>query len=272
MKGSRQLLIAALALSVLNVQAAPVTVVEISEAGTGGGAGAQPRLSAQNEMFFMLQQLQDEVRSLRGTIEQQQYRLDRLESQQRDRYRDMDKRIGLLFQHLPEGAGMSLTEDAGAAASVETGSGRLAASDEVSVSGERAAAPVVPPENASGAQEEQAYNAAFAKVRSRDFAAAEGEFKAFVDRYPESVFQPNAWYWLGEVYMAQQKTAESEAAFNRVVDRFGQHGKAADALYKLGVLAGRSGNTAKARQLMQRVVQEYPQAPAADLARGYLKP
>ncbi len=264
MKGSRRLLVTALALSALSVQAAPVTVVEVSEAGVGGVTAPKPRvLSAQNEMFFMLQQLQDEVRSLRGIVEQQQYRLDQLERQQRDRYRDMDKRISLLFQQLPQAAVQPTSE--GEAAETAPNTVGVPSSAE---STDRAAVPAA----AVQAGEQQVYEAAFAKVRARDFATAEAELKAFIAQFPNSTLQPNAWYWLGEVYLAQQKTADSEAAFTRVVDNFSQHNKAADALYKLGVLSGRSGNTPKARQLMQRVVQEYPQAPAADLARGYLKP
>ncbi len=257
-KGSRRLLISALALSALGVQAAPVTVVEVSEA---GATSMQPRaLSAQNEMFFMLQQLQDEVRALRGIIEQQQYRLDQLEQQQRDRYRDMDKRIGLLYQQLPEGStGLSLP-------AVAASEGR--ASPETVQPQEQA----LSADGGQAAGEAEVYEAAFAKVRARDFATAEIELKAFIADYPASALQANAWYWLGEVYLAQQRSADATAAFTRVVDNFSQHGKAADALYKLGVLSGRSGDAAKARQLMQRVVQEYPQAPAADLARGYLKP
>ncbi len=264
MKGSRRLLVSVLALSALSVQAAPVTVVEVSEAGAGGVVAPQTRaLSAQNEMFFMLQQLQDEVRTLRGIIEQQQYRLDQLESQQRDRYRDMDKRISLLFQQLPQGAALSATEGVPAGVPAEPGSlpSRAAPVDQTPVT-----------RGQQNAGEQQRYEAAFAKVRARDFGVAEAELKSFIDQYPNSALQPNAWYWLGEVYLAQHKMADSKAAFMRVVDNFAQHNKAADALYKLGVLSGRSGDAARARQLMQRVVQEYPQAPAADLARGYLKP
>lgn len=264
-KGSRWLFLPALALSALAVQAAPVPVVEVSEAGSAGAGTHQQRsLSGQNEMFFMLQQLQDEVRSLRGIIEQQQYRLDQLERQQRDRYRDMDKRISLLYQQLPQGsAAVPPVESTDAGSSVVPSE-----SEAAEVSSVQPAQPASP--NASG--EVQRYEAAFAKVRARDFGPAEAELKGFIDQYQGSELEPNAWYWLGEVYLAQQKTKEAEGAFDHVVQHFGQHGKAADALYKLGVLSGRAGDTAKARQLMQKVVQDYPQAPAADLARGYLKP
>lgn len=268
-KGCRQLLLGMLSFSACSVQAAPVPVVEVSEAGMGSSSSAQPRaLSAQNEMFFMVQQLQDEVRSLRGIIEQQQYRLDQLETQQRDRYRDMDKRISLLFQQLPEGTGLSMTE--GTVAEAPAPAAVPPATVPPATAGATASSPMVG--TGPDADESAGYDAAFARVRARDFAAAESELKTFISRYPNSSLKPNAWYWLGEVYLAQQKNTESQAAFMRVVEDHPRHAKAADALYKLGVLSGRTGDEARARELMQRVVQEYPQAPAADLARGYLKP
>ncbi|WP_106591864.1 tol-pal system protein YbgF [Marinobacterium halophilum] len=264
----------ALAASTAPVYAAPVTVVEVSEVdGSVASSVRQGPLSAQNEMVFMLQQLQDEVRTLRGIVEQQQYRLEQLDVQQRDRYRDMDRRISVLLQALPD-TGVAV---AGAAAAVSELSGAAASGAVASdpVAGEQAAA-VVPElpaaASAPSSQSQAAYDAAFAQVRQRDFAAAEAAFKAFLRDYPDSPLQANAWYWLGEVYLAQQKSAESRTAFTRVIEQFTTHTKAADALYKLGVLAGREGDAGKARQLMQRVVQTYPQSSAADLARGYLKP
>lgn len=285
MKSTRSLWVSAALLTTLSVQAAPVTVVEISNAGAGSAAATQPRaLSAQNEMFFMLQQLQDEVRSLRGIIEQQQYRIDQLEAQQRDRYRDMDKRISLLFQQLPEGAALAASPDQPPAATT----GPAVTGDATSPmpqnpmpqdpmpQSRESQAQAKPVGSAAGtsvsADENAAYDAAFAKVRSREFAQAETALENFIRQYPASGLQPNAWYWLGEVYLARQNSGESRKAFNHVTEHYAEHTKAADALYKLGVLSGREGDAAGARRLMQRVVEEYPQAPAAELARGYLKP
>lgn len=45
------------------------------------------------DSIYQLQQLQDEVRQLRGLVEQQQRELDRLRERQRDQYLDLDTRI-----------------------------------------------------------------------------------------------------------------------------------------------------------------------------------
>lgn len=253
-----------LVLSALNVQAAPVPVVEINEtAPVAAPAGAGRPLSVQNEMVLMLQQLQDEVRTLRGIVEQQQYRLDQLERQQRERYRDVDRRLGLLIQQLPS------TEPAAATSPVAADSALPATP---AAAAQAPAAAVTAPADSAAAPDQVAYEAAFARVRARDFAAARDRLKAFIGQYPDSPLLANAWYWLGEVELAQQHHDDAHAAFSRVIEQYAASSKAADALYKLGVLAGRAGDLTAARTLMQRVVDQYPQAPAADLARAYLKP
>ena len=48
------------------------------------------------QLFYRLQGLQQEVQLLRGTLEEQQYRLDRMTREQQERYVGLDKRISEL--------------------------------------------------------------------------------------------------------------------------------------------------------------------------------
>jgi tol-pal system protein YbgF len=115
-----------------------------------------------------------------------------------------------------------------------------------------------------------AYDKAYSHVRQREFDQAEKSFELFLNDYPNSSLVPNAWYWLGEVKLAQGKVEAATSAFNQVVTGYPGHAKAADALYKLGVLSERGGDGAAARALMKRVQDEYPQTSAAGLARSFL--
>ena len=70
-----------------------------------GQAGAALAQSAQDvqrntnsnqataELFYMIQQLQGEVRRLQGEVEEQRHLINRLQEQGRDRYIDLDQRI-----------------------------------------------------------------------------------------------------------------------------------------------------------------------------------
>ena len=216
--------------------------------------------SAQSELVLMIQQLQAEVRQLRGEIETQQYRMQKLEREQLERYRDMDRRLSALIL----GSGSVPSSAAVAPESPEPASTapELAATPEVS------AQPDVPA-SAPRVDDTQAYADAFGLVRERRFEEAFQSFQAFVAAYPTSDKLANAHYWIGEVQLAQQKLEPARAAFKLVVDQFAGHSKRPDALYKLGVTQDRLGDLAGRKQSFDQLVAEYPQSSAAGLARNY---
>lgn len=251
--------------------AAPVSVIEITDA-TGAPLAGEPvgtvrsaavgRNSVQQEMLFTLQQLQDEVRTLRGKLEEQEYRLKQMEQEQRERYRDMDRRISLLMAAIPEEALLAAQTELNARAQPDTTEDSQGSSD-------AGAAPAAGGETAT-LSEQAAYDQAHAHIRERNYIQAEASLETFLRQYPDSTLVPNAWYWLGEVKLAQGKSEAAAQAFNQVLTSYPNHAKSADALYKLGVLAQRGGDRTRAQELMQRVLNEYPQTAAAGLARSFL--
>jgi tol-pal system protein YbgF len=201
-----------------------------------------------NDTVMLLQQLQDEVRSLRGMVEQQQYQIRQMEQQQRDRYRDLDRRIVAL-----QGSGSTRQPVDG--------------SDQPSA----AVAPMPLPAADSTPTDAQAYQQAFGLVRQKDFPAALDAFDKFIELYPDSARLPNAYYWVGEVNLAEQKLEPAKAAFEKVLQTFPEHRKAADASYKLGVIYHQMGDQTKANDMFNDTISRYPDSSAAGLARDYLK-
>src|SRR5690554_876117 len=57
------------------------------------------------ELYSRLDQLQQEMQTLRGTVEEQSYRIQRMEQEQRDRYLDLDQRVSELSTSGAGGAG-----------------------------------------------------------------------------------------------------------------------------------------------------------------------
>lgn len=246
--------------------AAPVPVIEITETPVASSAGGRAQslqvqpgggISVQNELVFTLQQLQDEVRMLRGALEEQQHKINRLEQQQLDRYRDVDRRLSLLMNAVPDDALLAAQ-------------GGQSASEPPTSDTANTPAPAPVPPAASGQDDTAAYDLAYGHVRQREFDRAEAALELFLRDHSDSSLVPNAWYWLGEVKLAQGKVEAAGSAFNQVLTSYPRNAKAADALYKLAVLADRGGDRATARQLMQRVQNEYPQSSAAGLARSFL--
>lgn len=250
-----------LAFTPVTVAAATVTQIPVTEVQSGAVQNRSYSQSGQSELLMLLQQLQEEVRQLRGSVETQQHKIESMEREQRDRYRDIDRRISALIQAAVEADPMS--------------GGAPVEGDQLPV------ADTTPPATApaqsvnasaaaTGAESDQdAYRSAFQLVRERKFDESRAAFEAFVRSYPDSRNTANAHYWLGEIDLAQQSFAAAREAFKRVIDTFPQHAKVPDALYKLGVVEDRMGNTQASQEAFQRLIQAYPQSSAAGLARNY---
>lgn len=256
MKPSLKYTVAGCLSAVLTLSAqAQVPVIEIR----GSSAGTEPTvpagISSQSELILLVQQLQEEVRYLRGELETTQHKLKRLEADASDRYVDMDRRLSVLMQaamdseSLPPLSAPSDLQPADA----------LSSSDED---------PDISVEPAS-ADDQQAYDNAFALVRAREFDQAISAFEAFVQRYPEHANTANGYYWLGELHLATESLELASRAFETVLEQFSNHHKVPDTLYKLGVTLSRLGEQERSRHMMQRVISEYPQSTAATLAQSF---
>jgi tol-pal system protein YbgF len=215
----------------------------------------RPQTSSGSELVLIVQQLQDEVRSLRGQLEQQDYRLKQMERQQLDRYRDLDRRISSLSAApvSSSNAGTSTTS------TVEPAStGQTAAKSEPELVQSDAA-----PSDA------KAYREAFGLVRERNFPKAAEAFNAFIKDYPQSERLPNAYYWLGEIHLAEQRSELAREAFMQVVTRFADHRKAPDAAYKLGIVYDQLGDSKKSAEYLDLVINKYPDSSAVRLAEEF---
>ena len=190
------------------------------------------------DLFYQIQLLQDEVAALRGQVEEQAFRIERMSREQGARYAEMDRRI---------------TEVRG---------------------GTIAVAPAAPPTGAigqgSGQQTERgSYRAAFGLVQSKQFDQAISAFDSLIVDYPNGQFTPNAFYWLGELYLAKDDLENARQNFVQIVTLYPDHAKVADALYKLGTVYHQLGDNSRALEYLDRVVREHPSGTAAGLARSY---
>ncbi len=198
------------------------------------------------ELFHRLQVLQQEVRELRGQVEEQAYRIERLTRQQQQQYIDLDERLlGLDRQ------------------------GSAGAEDGPTVPVARVPRPVTPPVGSSATPEREAYAAAFSLMQESRFEESVDAFNGLIADYPNGQFTPNAFYWLGELRLAMDEVELARQSFAQVLTLYPQHDKVADTLYKLGVVHHRLNDNERALEYLDRVIAEHPDSTAADLARTY---
>jgi tol-pal system protein YbgF len=260
MKPSLKYTVAGCLSAVLTLSAqAQVPVIEIQGNDAQNTSAASTGISSQSELILLVLQLQEDVRYLRGELETTQHKLQRLEADSSDRYRDMDRRLSVLMQAAMDSDALPPLSDPSDMPPAETPVAAETAAD---------AEPGITAEPVS-ADDQQAYDEAFALVRAREFDQAISAFETFVQRYPEHTNTANGYYWLGELHLANESLEQASIAFETVLEQFPTHHKVPDALYKLGVTLSRMGEQERSRHMMQRVISEYPQSTAATLAQSF---
>lgn len=227
---------------------AQVKVVESSPDPKRGSTGS----NAQAELFYQLQQLQQEVMDLRGQVEEQAYKIKKLTKQRKADYVNLDERISKL---------------SGRKADTRSRSARLTA-DSSPASSSLATLPSGDP-----AAEPKVYKAAYALVKNQQFDDALSAFNDFILLYPSGEYAPNAHYWLGELYLYKSNLDRAIEEFSVIVDDYPRHRKAPDAMFKLAKAHHVKGDIETARSMLNRVISDYQKSDskAPRLARDYLK-
>ncbi len=244
-----------------SVVAQPVPAYQnLQNSGSGSASGS----SANAELYSMIQQLQQQVRQLNGQLEEQQHRLDQLESQAKSRYIDLDQRILNLNKRLAKLSSAPAASAVGSGGSpVTSGPGATSAPVPKSTTYGHYAAPTK--------AEQKEYDGIRSLIEAKQYDKAIDQLFQFLSKYPKGDLTVNAYYWLGEVYLAQGHLEQAQQAFTIVSTRYSDHRKAPDALYKLGIIAKRQKKIQDAEDAMKQVIQTYPGSHAAGLAKDELK-
>ena len=121
-------------------------------------------------------------------------------------------------------------------------------------------------------KQKQAYLAAIDRFKSNGAPAAITAMQGFIKQYPDSVFSPNAHYWLGEFQLSLEPAnyQAAESSFNRVIRDYEGNAKVPAAFYKLGTIADLRGQRNEARRWMTDLLAKFPNSPEARLAQTFL--
>jgi tol-pal system protein YbgF len=237
---------------------------------------------AMMDLVIQVQQLQDEIRMLRGMLEEQAMELENLGNRQRDQYLDLDQRITEL-------------RSAGPAPLVTTGAaspspGTYAAADQAqpvvredvpevrpaletpsTVSGIATPATQAREMAASPEAEKALYDQAFQSLKDMEYADAAQQFQTFLDQYPTSEYSDNAQYWLGESYYVTRNYEIALESFQTLLARYPDSPKAGDCLLKIGYTHYELKQWDQARAALMQVQELYPDTTNARLAGSRLR-
>lgn len=221
------------------------------------GAGADSGASLAR-LYYQLQTMQEELRQLRGQLEEQQFVIERLRRDQQEQYLDLDGRLADLARRgAVAGEPSEVPAQQVAATAAQTGARTPSLEQPAATSA---------PRTSASASEQQAYNGAISQMRDKRFDESVDSFNRLVVEFPNGALTPNAFYWLGELYLAKNELEQSRQSFMQVLNLYPDHRKVPDSLYKLGVVYSMQGDSRRSLEYLKRVQEDYPDSSAAGLA------
>jgi tol-pal system protein YbgF len=225
------------------------------------------------ELAQHLDQVQADVRQLRGRVEELEYNTESMRKQQRDLYSDLDKRLAAIGGGSAGGAAAGALSGSGSGAGTGAGSSspQSGAGAASAAAGAGAAGSAAADSGGAGTSEEQrVYGQSFDALKAGSYSIAITGFKDFLTSYPASPLAENAQYWLGEAYYVTRDFDSASGAFKSVLSKWPDSRKAPDALLKLGYTQLAQNKAGEGRATLSQVVQKYPGTDAAKLAADRL--
>ena len=240
--------------------------------------GASASSSAMYELMQRLEQMQSDVQQLTGKVDEQAFLIDELKKRQSKLYSDFDERLQSI-----ENKGSSSTQATPGATpeTVPAGQAPVAPLPSVpevapatkstpAIEAPVESAPVTPKAAATNTEvtgpEKQDYSTAYNELRTGHTPQSIEQFKAFLSKYPNSLYANNAQYWLAEAYRVQQNNSAAFQAFVDVVEKYPNGAKVPDALLRLGMIEMEKNNSAKAREYFTRIATQFPKSQVAPIA------
>jgi tol-pal system protein YbgF len=184
-------------------------------------------------IYLKIRALEQEIATLRNLIEENTYLIERYQELQQQRYLDLDKRLHSLL------------------------SGELEELNEQSLN----------LNDLNSTEEIDLYKEALELFEVSRYAEAIEVFRDLIISFPEGSYSADAYFWSGELYLAQEQLEDAREHYLVVAEKFKDHDRVADCLYKLGVIEKVLLNNEAANSYFSRLISEYPDTGAAELAK-----
>lgn len=217
---------------------------EVERLNTELAEKTQSILRSNADLSVKVDAVEDRIGNTQGSIEQTNYRIDRLVQQIAQNEREIANLKSALRASAPAGTEPAIQE--------EIVVGRT-------------------PPAAQAADPIQLYQSAYRDYQRGNWDLAIEGFEDFLTANPGSDLADNAAYWIGESYYSQKKYREAIAQFDRVISQYPQSDRVPPALLKKGLGYIELGQRAQGIVQLQYVVHEHPASQEASLAREKLR-
>jgi len=190
-------------------------------------------------LYQKLSELEKEIAELRSQLEENSVLMERSLELQQQRYLDLDSRILELSSIERNIASNNVEED-------------LVTDNEQE-------------------EEKLLYKNALELFEASRYAEALEVFSEVIITYPDGIYTPDAYFWSGELFLAQELYEDAKLSYAEVFEQFPNHIRSADSLYKLGEIQRIDSEFIEAIKYFERVVSLFPESGAAQLSKKSIK-
>ena len=190
-------------------------------------------------LYQKLSELEKEIAELRSQLEENSVLMERSLELQQQRYLDLDSRI-LELSSIERNIASNSTEE-----------------DLVMDNGQE--------------EEKLLYKNALELFEASRYAEALEVFSEVIITYPDGIYTPDAYFWSGELFLAQELYEDAKLSYAEVFEQFPNHMRSADSLYKLGEIQRIDSEFIEAINYFERVVSLFPDSGAAQLSKKSIK-
>jgi len=132
--------------------------------------------------------------------------------------------------------------------------------------------PAEPADQAVNSEEEKDhYTAAYLALKSGRYDEAIEKFRELLKTYPTGGYSDQAYYWLGESYLAQNNVERAVGNLEWMVGHYPESTKHAAAMLRLGMTYQLQQRPDEARAILLRLIEKHADSPAAEEARKLLQ-
>lgn len=231
-------------------------------------------------IYNQLEALQQEVQTLRGRVEEQDYQIKRMQTEQRDRYLDIDRRLSSGEQAVGSTTLPSIGTPGAPGTTTPATMPNIAPQPTATPqqSGSGIAANTIPTPRAPVAStantgaistpspvpqmdEQELYRTALnLLLEESNYEQSIQYFQSYITTYPQGRYVTNAYYWQGEAFILVGRFNDARNVFTKIINDFPQDPKAAGAMLKLGIAYEEMGDIDQARRTWQEIATRYPQS------------
>lgn len=198
------------------------------------------RTKSMLDLQSQIDALNTEIRNLRGQNEETTHGLQDAEKRQKDFYVDLDTRLRH-FESI-ETAAAAAPKPADAPDGVATDSDDPAAQN-------------------------HAIEAAYRLVKAGSYADAVKSLQGFLQKYPDSVYVPDATFWLGNAQFTLKDYKAALLTYRSLLKAEPNSAKAPDMLFNIALCQQELKSSGQARATLKQLIAKYPDSTAAAKAK-----